>query len=584
MNNIKETSSQFHQEADHHSIQCFYNSFLREWKNWKHDEMKNEIQIDLEKSILVLPLSYYSLIGRHTYQGDIALVDKATNEQKKIDFDESVDAVLLAIKDQFKATDESITIFKTRVLQSRDHMEQSFSLRQEDFLNLYKSEHNDFISAEQALYVGHTFHPHPKNRDGFSEAESKRYSPELGGEFALSWLSINKKYIHEFSSKYFEDKEWMKKLFKKDHSVVLENNHEAFLVHPYQKQFILKHPKLQKLINEKAIQDLNLETKENWKSTTSLRSIYNVNAPYMLKFSLSVRLTNSIRHLLPHEVIRGVQVVDVFQTEHMQGFLKEHANFNVIKEPAFMALKDESGEILEETIISLRENPFLDHKEDCYVLATLTQDHPNREVSLLGEQLLRRRAQTHETNEVLAHKWFDQYLKVAFNPLLLSQAKYGVLFGAHQQNIILELEDGLPIKGHFRDCQGTGYSQYGFNALKNSVDFITEDNGNVLNEEITNTLIPYYLYVNSTLNIIASLARDLKVSEFSLLGRLKENLNELKKDKTIQDLSCLNYLLENPFIQQKGNFLCSIVDMNENTTENPFVIYNKMFNPLSEIN
>lgn len=142
----------------------------------------------------------------------------------------------------------------------------------------------------------------------------------------------------------------------------------------------------------------------------------------------------------------------------------------------------------------------------------------------------------------------------------------------------------MPVKGYFRDCQGTGYSQYGFNALKKSVDFITEENGNVLNEEITNTLIPYYLYVNSTLNVIASLARDLHISEFSLLGRLKENLLELKQDKKIEDLSCLNYLLENPFIKQKGNFLCSIVDMNENTTENPFVIYNKMFNPLSEIN
>lgn len=579
MNNTK-----FHKEANHHSIQCFYNSFLREWKNWKYDQDKEEIQIDLETSILILPISYYSLIGRHTYKEELFLLNKINHDKKRINFDHSVDVVLAAIKDQFKASAESVAIFKERVLQSRDHMEKSFELRQEDFLKLYESAHCDFISAEQALYVGHTFHPHPKNRDGFTEEESKKYSPELGGKFALTWLSVDKKYLHEFSSKHFTDKDWMNDLFKKDHDVKLADNHSAFLVHPYQKQFILKHPKLQAMFAKGALVDLNLVTKEGWRATTSLRSIYNEDSPYMLKFSLSVRLTNSVRHLLPHEVIRGVQVVDVFQTEHMQGFIKEHPDFSVIKEPAFVALKDEKGNILEETILSLRENPFLNHKEDNYVLATLTQDHPEKSVSLLGSLLLKRKAKTHESNEVLATKWFDQYLKVAFNPLLLSQAKYGVLFGAHQQNIILELKEAMPVKGYFRDCQGTGYSQYGFNALKKSVDFITEENGNVLNEEITNTLIPYYLYVNSTLNVIASLARDLHISEFSLLGRLKENLLELKQDKKIEDLSCLNYLLENPFIKQKGNFLCSIVDMNENTTDNPFVIYNKMFNPLSEIN
>ncbi len=35
---------------------------------------------------------------------------------------------------------------------------------------------------------------------------------------------------------------------------------------------------------------------------------------------------------------------------------------------------------------------------------------------------------------------------------------------------------------------------------------------------------------------------------------------------------------------QKGNFLCSFVNMNENTTENPLGIYNPIKNPLREKN
>jgi siderophore synthetase component len=47
-----------------------------------------------------------------------------------------------------------------------------------------------FLSAEQALLLGHPLHPTPKSREGLSEAEARLYSPELRGSFPLHWLAV----------------------------------------------------------------------------------------------------------------------------------------------------------------------------------------------------------------------------------------------------------------------------------------------------------------------------------------------------------------------------------------------------------
>lgn len=47
-----------------------------------------------------------------------------------------------------------------------------------------------FLTAEQSLLLGHPLQPDPKSREGLSEAESRRYSPELHGSFPLHWFAV----------------------------------------------------------------------------------------------------------------------------------------------------------------------------------------------------------------------------------------------------------------------------------------------------------------------------------------------------------------------------------------------------------
>ena len=139
----------------------------------------------------------------------------------------------------------------------------------------------------------------------------------------------------------------------------------------------------------------------------------------------------------------------------------------------------------------------------------------------------------------------------------------------------------MPTASYFRDCQGTGYSKTGFEIFSKSVELMTLENGNVLDDEMGNTLFSYYLIINSTFNVINTIAKDTGLSEEHLMKVLKTNLNNWQAED-IKDNACFKYLLESPKLFQKGNFLCSFINMNENTTENPLGIYNSFSNPIFE--
>lgn len=541
--------------------------------------------------MIVIPVEYYSLVGRHSYSGHFYYRKSKDSEACELNFTEVVVVLLEHLSLIYKTSPEQVSVFLDRVTDSVNNIETAILLREADLAALYKNESIDFKDAEQALIVGHTFHPHPKNRDEFSEEDCRKYSPEAAGDFNLQWFMVHSKIIHSMASKNFDHKEWNKEIFLKENfeSEKFKEFTAAglipFPVHPWQKNILLKMPLIQEYIAEGLIVDLGASEfmEEKWYPTSSLRTIYNEASPYMLKFSLSVRLTNSIRHMLPIEVVRGLQVVDVFSTLAGKAFLKSHPEFNILFEPAFMALIDRDKKIINETIISLRLNPFVDHSLQKIVLATLTQDNPLEGMSLIGNQIRRGSDRNNKSMEVTARAWFTKFLEVAVKPLMMAQANYGILLGAHQQNLILEIKDNMPQSSYFRDCHGTGYSKNGFDLFSKEVELMTIENGNIFNEENGNALFAYYLVINTVFNTISAIAKDAHVPEEQLMAMLRAELLNWRASG-VKDSSCFDYLLDNPKLLQKGNFLCSFVNMNENTTDNPLGIYNAFPNPIYEIN
>jgi N2-citryl-N6-acetyl-N6-hydroxylysine synthase len=550
-----------------HSATCFYNSFLLETSDHKVISFREGLAffIPLKEKALIIPISYHSILGKHELEGSFFFHSEHALDQ--ISFEKSAELLI-----SHYSTHKNDLYH--RVINSIENMQYSLTKRKKDFIDIFHKKLS-FKEAEQALFVGHAFHPAPKGRDGFTFEDSLLYSPEGAGAFALKWFWVSNEIVYEKHSSGFEDFNWMTNLLGK----WPPKGFSAFPMHPWQAKKILSMNLIQDYMKKGLILEVQHEG-SLWYPTTSMRTIFQAEAHYMLKFSLDVKLTNSVRHLMEHELIRGLQVHEVFSTPKGKEFTQYNSAFNVIFEPVYMAIKDPDGNPVQETYVMGRENPFQNESEENIVLAVLTQDHPEFKTTLIRDHIEQYAKINHFSLEKSACVWFKEFLNVAVNPLLNAQSEYGILLGAHQQNLILTLKDHLPVKSYFRDCHGTGYSKLGHTLFGNDVKILDLKNGNIFNDDTGNYLFSYYLIINSVFNVISSICRDGKLNEKTFIKAFRENLLALKAQNPA-DTSCLDYLLSQDKILHKGNFLCSLQNINESTTSNPLSIYVPITNPFS---
>ena len=568
----------YHDQAILHSATCFLNSLLREWNDYqviqKNQQSHIEIKLD-DESVLTIPLKQYSSLGRHVYTGEFFV------HGISLSFEQMVYRLCTKLAKQFDTPLEQVNKFKERVFASLQNIETSLEIRENFIESVFKSGLS-FKDAEQGLFIGHNFHPTPKSRDQFDLADMKTYSPEFGGHFALDWYMADPSILIQNQSTSFKVDSWTSELAEQEigdqpeYQKLKVQGFVALPMHPWQMKALSENANIQKYIQSGLLVQL-IPSKMLWYPTSSLRSIYRQDAPYMLKFSMSVKLTNSIRHMLTHEVERGLQLRDVLSTELGQVFLKDHPQFKVVTEPAYFSLKNEKGEAMDETIVVCRDNPFqsvqADHKS---VLATLTQDAPLSGMNLIQSMI--KSAADNLSFEARSVKWFKEYLNCVVTPLVQAQSNYGIILGAHQQNLIIDFKQGYPVAAYFRDCQGTGYSELGFHNFSKHVPSIYRENGNVVSEKMGNYLFAYYLILNSTFNVITAIAQSGWVSELILIQILKDHLQTIL-DQKVKDPSCLNYILNGAELMHKGNFICAFKNINENTTVDPLVIYTGVQNP-----
>ena len=85
--------------------------------------------------------------------------------------------------------------------------------------------------------------------------------------------------------------------------------------------------------------------------TTSVRTVYRAQWPYMLKFSLHARVTNSMRVSLPKELRRAVEAARLAQTPVGEAARRIAPKFTILQDPAYLQIPGEDG-----FSVLLREN------------------------------------------------------------------------------------------------------------------------------------------------------------------------------------------------------------------------------------
>lgn len=183
---------------------------------------------------------------------------------------------------------------------------------------------------------------------------------------------------------------------------------------------------------------------------------------------------------------------------------------------------------------------------------------------------------------MVAKQWFEAYCDHAVVPLFHLQANLGVVFLAHQQNIVMQLEEGFPVGMYYRDCQGTGYTDLAFTLFGDKLGDEKEALENYWSQEKVRRYFAYYLIINSTFNLVSAICASLDVEESQLIEILHQKL-ALLLQSGVKDDRCLRYVLTSETLCCKGNFFCYLQNFNENSIPDPAVIYFDMPNPLVRV-
>ncbi|WP_312061807.1 IucA/IucC family protein [Pantoea septica] len=562
------------------AAQCFLNAFFRETRDWKYvaDAAPGQMQhIDLPLSssqTIRLPLRYFSPTQHHQYQFPAQLISPDSPEGEAISFATLVSLILAKPAIRAELAPDVIERFRQRVGESHANTWQAINLRHR-WPELRKKPLS-FAEAEQALLVGHAFHPAPKSHEPFNEAEARRYLPDFASDFPLHWLSVDSEYVAGESLGLSLRARLLRVAAQSAPALLSHFTDRRWLIpmHPWQARHLLSQAWCQQLVASGALADLG-EYGSAWLPTSSSRSLYSPASSDMIKFSLSVRLTNSVRTLSVKEVKRGMRLARLAQTPRWQSLQMDYPTMRVMQEDGWAGLRAADGAIQEESLMAFRVNSLFDTPTaQTNVLVSLTQAAPDGGDSLLAAAVGRVSVRLGLTLAQAAQCWLNAYCERVLLPLFGAEANYGLVLLAHQQNILVEMQQDLPVGLLYRDCQGSGFTENAADWLA-QIDEADAENG--FSREQVLRYFPYYLLVNSTLAVTAALGAAGFDTEERLMALVRDRLAALRT--CVSDTRSLDYVLDSRHWNCKGNFNCYLYDHNENTIADPAVIYFDFQNP-----
>ena len=537
------------------------------------------LPLSLIQAQLFVPLSYVSRVGRHR----IAALPQIFQKGQKLNFSAAamVSLLLEELVQQSEGHVDAASLVE-RWIQSRDALQQFLNIRAEDFDALVQVEQG-FIESEQALILGHSMHPAPKSRTGFVHEDWQKYSPEACGQTQLHYWLVAPEYIAEgtaleqdFSIQLKQEIKWH--LSESELETLAAYAHYKLLpLHPWQARYLQSKVWFKSLKAKLKIIDLG-EKAWIFSPTTSVRTLASFNAPWMLKPSLSVMITNSIRVNLAKECHRGEMTHRLWHSELGQSILKQCPTLKAVNDPAWIALQV-NGEIIDETICIVRDQPFTPEQQ-VTCIASLCQDHPVEERNrfnalfdqIASQQKLNDKAQ-------IAHDWFKTFLNISLSPLMYVYHRYGMAFESHQQNVLVELKDGWPQWLWLRDNQGFYYIEELADEILQQFPELNDKAHAVGSKAFVDERFSYYFFGNTLFGIINAIGATGFVSEQDLLSVLQQHLFDLLKQ--YPESSLIQSLLYQPTLPYKGNLLTRLYELDEliAPVENQSV-YIQLANPL----
>lgn len=583
------------QIAEFESFQVFINCYLKEidkgnWvdtEDWiKHKSIpvtltgKSVIEFELTNLSLTfaLEVNYHSLTGRHLI-GQVLKYCPVTHQwiiQDYLPFMITLIQDLDLTEQKNKCTDlshfDELTI---RLIDSFQTMTTYIEARRRDAERLY-SEDATFIETEQSLLFGHWMHPTPKSRQGMANWQHPSFAPELNASFLLHYFQVDRNLVEEASSLPMSASEMIQNsLERKGPALQLGNNDCIIPVHPLQAQWLLQQDYIKEAMSHKLVKYLGAMG-EPYLATSSIRTVYSEVEEWMYKFSIPVKVTNSLRVNQTHELIAGTIIYNLMKKLN---YSKDY--FRFIEDPAYIKCKfpgrEESG--LE---LIIRSNKFLKGNDMniCSIAALVQTPLPGYHSKLhcIIDRLAK--SESRSTKEV-SIDWFQKYWRCSIEPLIRLYDEHGLALEAHQQNSLLDLSTGYPETYYYRDNQGYYLSKTHCEtlfqlepSLKGLPELFYEDA--LIQERFT-----YYLIQNQLFSIIHRFGQDSLISEESLVQWVREQLIQMELQLVSLGKQLVQKVLYSVTLPYKANLLTRLHDVDELLAENEQAVYTKVPNPFT---
>lgn len=515
---------------------------------------------------LYVPVNYYSVTGRHLFAPTMYYQVK-NDELKQLDF---LTLMTYLQKELAETSNKPVQTEELilRTILSYQTMKGILSHRSEDLEECYQTE-KTFLQSEQSLLIGHQTHPTPKSRQGIDEDEEHLFAPERKGSFQLHYFQAIDDIVEEDSilsqsavtiiKDELKNDPFVSETFKETYCQ--EDGFSLIPVHPLQARKLLGREDVCQQIQSGKLSYLGPQGRK-FHPTSSVRTVYHQDAKFMYKFSIPVKITNSLRINKRKELDRGVEVSSLLQSVLNEKLTVHHPAFRIIQDPAYITVKLDTEESGFEVVI--RENPFQqDEAARTTLLAGLCQDHINGGNSHLANIIYNLAENEMISTAQASEEWFRRYLKVSLRPLYWMYATYGIALEAHQQNSIIKLDDkGYPATFYYRDNQGYYFMESKSEYLKQVLPTLNEKSDTICADSIAEERFRYYFFFNHLFGLINAFGVNRLIDEHRLLLLLKDELSDLQEQYG-DHTNLLQSLLYEETLPCKANLLTRVHDMDE---------------------
>ncbi len=319
----------------------------------------------------------------------------------------------------------------------------------------------NFQEIEKAMTEGHPCFVANNGRIGFNSYQYQHFAPEVVTTFSLIWIAAHKtKAAFHCTSEYHYDTFIQEELGEEVFSVFIEKltalglskqDYVFIPVHPWQWENKISTVFASDIAQQSIV--LLGEGKDQYAAQQSIRTLFNTTDPNKLyvKTALSILNMGFMRGLSPY-YMESTPVITEWISALLNNdkFLRK-TGFTMLGEVATVGYRNRYYETLGKTdahnkMLSAlwRESPYVKISKNQRLMTMAALLHLDNDGASFVVELIKK-------SGVTAELWLEKYLNAYLTPLLHCLYEYELVFMPHGENLILVLEDDVPVKAIMKD-------------------------------------------------------------------------------------------------------------------------------------